>query len=140
MKKSRTIIITAQNVDDVDAVADRVAILDKGRIICSGSPDFLRNHYSISLKFVVEVIKQSNFESHSLEISEFVQRKIPGSRLEKKIYGSFSNQLIFVFPEISDRGVLLPFLSTFEKAFLKRFFFMCVCLFVCLLSVVIFYQ
>ena len=39
LKEGRTILFTSQNVDDIEAVADRVAIMDNGKIVCSVVPN-----------------------------------------------------------------------------------------------------
>jgi ABC-2 type transport system ATP-binding protein len=38
----RTIIVASHNMSEVEAICDRVAIIDKGRIVASGAPDSLK--------------------------------------------------------------------------------------------------
>jgi len=41
-RSGKTIILATHNMAEVDAICDRVAIIDKGKIIASGSPDSLK--------------------------------------------------------------------------------------------------
>ncbi|MDV3293984.1 MAG: ABC transporter ATP-binding protein [Nitrososphaerales archaeon] len=41
-KEGRTIIVASHNMTEVDAICDRVAIIDKGKIIASGTPEALK--------------------------------------------------------------------------------------------------
>ncbi len=41
-RNGKTIILATHNMAEVDAICDRVAIIDKGKIIASGSPDSLK--------------------------------------------------------------------------------------------------
>jgi len=41
-EQGRTIIIASHNMTEVDAICDRVAIIDKGKIIATGTPDALK--------------------------------------------------------------------------------------------------
>ena len=38
-----TILLTTQNLDEADQLADRIAVLDQGRIVAEGTPDELKN-------------------------------------------------------------------------------------------------
>ena len=38
-----TVLLTTQNLDEADQLADRIAVLDQGRIVAEGTPDELKN-------------------------------------------------------------------------------------------------
>jgi len=38
-----TILLTTQNLDEADQLADRIAVLDQGRIVAQGTPDELKS-------------------------------------------------------------------------------------------------
>lgn len=51
-----TIVYTTHYMEEVEILCDRVIILDKGKIIASGTPDELKNLSSTSEKISVEII------------------------------------------------------------------------------------
>ena len=124
MKKERTILFTAQNIDDVDAVADRVFVMDSGSLICSGSLGYLRVKYSYHYNFVCEVAKMDSprrFESLLADITLFVVKHLQEANFQKHVKGSFSDQLYFSIPEMEQKETLLEFLALFEAKFMKRY-------------------
>ncbi|KAE9555651.1 hypothetical protein FO519_001122 [Halicephalobus sp. NKZ332] len=44
-KKNRTILLTTHYMDEADLLGDQIAILVKGRLVCKGSPEFLKNRF-----------------------------------------------------------------------------------------------
>ncbi len=46
------IVITDHNVEDVFAVASKAYIIDDGRVIAQGGPDYLRNHEEVRKRFL----------------------------------------------------------------------------------------
>lgn len=42
MDLGRTVVLTTHFMDEADLLGDRIAILAKGRIVCCGSPVFLK--------------------------------------------------------------------------------------------------
>jgi ABC-2 type transport system ATP-binding protein len=43
--KGRTIVFTSHNISELESISDRIAIMDKGRIIAVGTPDGLKESY-----------------------------------------------------------------------------------------------
>ena len=68
-QKDRTIMLATHNMAEVDAICDRVAIIDKGRIIASGTPEELKR----SLGVPALVLEVSPLEKDFTALS-----KIPG--------------------------------------------------------------
>ncbi|HVP22973.1 MAG TPA: ABC transporter ATP-binding protein [Conexivisphaerales archaeon] len=46
-EKGRTIIVASHNMSEVEAICDRVAIIDRGRIVASGAPDSLKRSLGV---------------------------------------------------------------------------------------------
>jgi len=44
-KKNKTILLTTHYMDEADLLGDQIAIMFKGRLICKGSPDFLKKKF-----------------------------------------------------------------------------------------------
>lgn len=44
-KKNRTILLTTHYMDEADLLGDQIAIMVKGRLVCRGSSDFLKNRF-----------------------------------------------------------------------------------------------
>ena len=117
LKEGRTILFTSQNVDDIEAVADRVAIMDNGKIVCSGSPKFLRLSYGCGFKFECEIDKKKGYLNTGTDIEDWVKQRLPGTKFENMVDNGLSNHLIFILPLIEHREKLLGFLAEFEARF-----------------------
>ncbi len=50
--QGKTVILTTHYIEEADLLADRVLIMDRGRIVCSGSPEELKKRLG---KFVLEI-------------------------------------------------------------------------------------
>ena len=48
-----TVLLTTQYLDEADRLADRIAVVDNGRVIASGTPDALKNEIGSRLDVVV---------------------------------------------------------------------------------------
>lgn len=122
MKKDRTILFTAQNIDDVDAIADRVFVMDSGSFICSGSLGYLRAKYSYHYIIVCEVSKMDSprlFESLLADITLFIEKHLREANFEKHVKGGLSDQLHFSVSEVEHKEILIEFLALFESKFMK---------------------
>jgi ATP-binding cassette subfamily A (ABC1) protein 3 len=45
MRSDRTILITTHFMEEADILGDRIAVMAAGKIICCGTPLFLKKHY-----------------------------------------------------------------------------------------------
>lgn len=48
MRGSRTIILTTHHMEEAGALGDRFTIMHQGRIVCHGTPLFLKKAYGMS--------------------------------------------------------------------------------------------
>lgn len=51
-KEERTIILSTHYMDEADLMGDRVALLNKGQLVCFGSPHFLKQIYPSGYRLV----------------------------------------------------------------------------------------
>jgi len=70
-EQGRTVLLTTNYLDEANALADRVAILDHGKIVAEGKPQELKAHYGTT---VVEAKAKTPVSESSL----IAIRKIPG--------------------------------------------------------------
>jgi len=72
-KQDRIIILTTHNMDEADLLGDRVGIMSQGRLVCLGSPTFLKSRYGCGYKLQV---KKSVPGSSSLPLKLFLDRNL----------------------------------------------------------------
>lgn len=92
LAEHKTIILTTHNMDEAERMADRVAIMDKGKLLIIDTPENLKN---INGKGNVLEIRTSNTKKEDVE-------KIRKSLLEKVDKVEFSENLF----TITDKNVL----------------------------------
>jgi ABC-2 type transport system ATP-binding protein len=68
--KEKTIILTSHNMDEVDRLADRVAIMDKGKIMITDTPQNLKN--SVGEGDVLEIELEKLNEESSKKLLSFI--------------------------------------------------------------------
>jgi len=62
-KKNKTILLTTHYMDEADLLGDQIAIMFKGRLICKGSPDFLKNRFGTG--YVLTMVLDPGDKKHS---------------------------------------------------------------------------
>jgi len=62
LQHDRTIMLATHNMAEVDAICDRVAIIDKGKIIAQGSPDELKRTLGVPALVMEVSPPEKNFE------------------------------------------------------------------------------
>eukprot|EP01031_Cornospumella_fuschlensis_P022275 gene22275-27238_t len=69
-KKGRIILLTTHYMDEADLLGDRIAIMSHGRLICCGSPLYLKNKYGVGYTLtIVKTITANNTQQKEQEIS-----------------------------------------------------------------------
>ena len=72
-RQGRVIVLTTHFMDEADLLGDRIAIMSHGKLICSGSSLFLKNHYGVGYSMVV--VKSSSTVS-SAPIKQLVSKHV----------------------------------------------------------------
>jgi len=130
-KKDRVIILTTHFMDEADAVGDRIGIMSKGKMVCCGTPLFLKENYGVGYVLTIEK-KDSCTADVSRSIRDFVSTSIPGSEVLSDAAKELSFRLPFAssssFPscfheleseekfEVESYGLSV---TTVEEVFLK---------------------
>lgn len=64
IRHSRTILMTTHDMEEADALADRIVIMHSGTIICSGSSMFLKK--TLCTGYVLKICKQPSFDGSGI--------------------------------------------------------------------------
>uniref|UniRef100_A0A914N349 ABC transporter domain-containing protein n=1 Tax=Meloidogyne incognita TaxID=6306 RepID=A0A914N349_MELIC len=78
IKKDRTILLTTHYMDEADKLGDRVGIMVNGRLMCNGSPDFLKKKFGTG--FILTILCNSEpqfFFKNIEEILTTIQKHSP---------------------------------------------------------------
>lgn len=81
-------------MDEADLLGDRINIISKGRLQCSGTPLFLKRNYGKG--YFLSVTKDNDFSGNfnAETLSKFVASFVPGA----KIHENFGTELTFLLP------------------------------------------
>ncbi|KAH7700311.1 ABC transporter family protein, partial [Aphelenchoides avenae] len=82
VKHDRTIVLTTHYMDEADALADRVAIMVKGEIVCNGSPEFLKKKFGTGYVLTVSLSATDNVDERVARVLNAVKAKIDGSKMD----------------------------------------------------------
>ena len=76
-KDGRIIILTTHYMEEADILADRIAIMSKGRFRCLGSSMFLKNRYGVG--YTLTITKKVNTASadNSNKVTALVEESVP---------------------------------------------------------------
>ena len=109
-----TIVYTTNYMEEVEILCDRVIILDKGRIIASGTPDELKSLANIEEKIRVEVMNLS--PKYVDEIGKFknVEEVIYNDQVLLVIYKKGKNNLLELIDYLKSKKV------NYSKIFSER--------------------
>jgi ATP-binding cassette subfamily A (ABC1) protein 3 len=89
-----TILLTTHYMDEADYLGDRIAIMSKGNLRCSGSPLFLKSKYSSGYRLVLTIKQQEEnapIPENKIDfmkankLIELVQKIIPNAKLNSNI-------------------------------------------------------
>ncbi|XP_013413257.1 ATP-binding cassette sub-family A member 1 [Lingula anatina] len=77
-KHGRTIIIATDDIEEAEALGDRIAFMMGGRVRCCGSADFINNCYGIGYQIQVSKDIQCRIE----DTSSLIKSHVPNSHLK----------------------------------------------------------
>ncbi|XP_065674630.1 ATP-binding cassette sub-family A member 2 isoform X2 [Hydra vulgaris] len=82
-KAGRTILLSTHYMDEADALGDRISILSNGKLKCSGSSLFLKQHFTKGYRLTILLDDNKNNLQSSNELLNFVSSFVNGAILEK---------------------------------------------------------
>ncbi|ESO04543.1 hypothetical protein HELRODRAFT_79043 [Helobdella robusta] len=92
-RAGRTTLISTHAMDEADIVSDRITIIWKGQLCCSGSSMFLKNMFSDGYKLSIELI--ASITKATLK-RRFIPTIFPDSKLHSE--SKVSNEISFILP------------------------------------------
>ena len=95
-KNDRIIILTTHYMEEADNLGDRIGIMSKGKMLCCGTPDFLKNKYGDGYNLIF--VKDNREDNHELE--EFVSDNIEGSLKVSEV----SSEATYLLPKTSSHA------------------------------------
>lgn len=89
VRRSRTILMTTHDMEEADALADRIIIMHSGKVVCSGSSMFLKK--ALCTGYVLRILKSLRFK-HA-ETLNFIQKLMPKATIKSEIGSEISYEL-----------------------------------------------
>lgn len=71
-KHDRIIILTTHYMDEADILGDRIGIMSEGKIVCLGSPLFLKNKFGVG--YNLTLVKYS--AENNTRVEHYLQTKL----------------------------------------------------------------
>ena len=128
-REDRIIILTTHYMEEADNLGDRVGIMSHGKMMCCGSPDWLKREYGEG--YNLTIVKNSKEDSP--EVEDFITENIDGAQKLSEIGTEMTfllkkesaNQFRSFFDDFDDKLEDLDILSyglsmtTLEEVFLR---------------------
>eukprot|EP00457_Paulinella_chromatophora_P000142 gb/GEZN01000142.1/.p1 GENE.gb/GEZN01000142.1/~~gb/GEZN01000142.1/.p1 ORF type:complete len:1985 (+),score=306.96 gb/GEZN01000142.1/:58-6012(+) len=91
-RKGRVIVLTTHFMDEADYLGDRIAIMGKGRLICCGTPLFLKSHYGVGYNMTVNL--RSATDATTLKLAQLVKHYVP----ESSVLSDSAGEIVYRLP------------------------------------------
>ena len=93
-----TVILTTHYMDEADRLSDRVVIMVKGRVVCDGSPEFLKKRFGTGFLLTVSLRNGAErVQQRSARVLDEVRQTVP----EAQLSGSAGAQFVINLPHES---------------------------------------
>lgn len=109
-KNDRTIILTTHNMEEADTLSDRIAVINHGRVMCSGSPFYLKERFGSGYRLTIT--KSEEQPMNELEFNKLYARTMSASK--PNVESSSSREMTLLIPS-SLKSYLPTFLDSLEK-------------------------
>ncbi|KAL1425830.1 hypothetical protein MTO96_018813 [Rhipicephalus appendiculatus] len=109
IRRSSSIFLTTQHLDEADVLGDRVIIMANGQIRCGGSPTFLKQRFGTG--YHMKVLKLPNCDVPGIQ--DLLRKYAPKARLES----NSDNEAVFVLGQIiSSRKTVTMFMDIEQRS------------------------
>lgn len=109
-RKTRTILLSTHDMEEADALSDRIVIMSEGQVACAGSPMFLKKVFGTG--YTLRVVKKDNFSPKST--MDLIEKYFPYSKLKSNVGQEISFSLESQ-PNATDPSRLPPFFREIEE-------------------------
>jgi ATP-binding cassette subfamily A (ABC1) protein 3 len=79
-REGRVILLTTHFMDEAEILGDRIAIMDAGKVACSGTPAFLKDSYSLGYTLTVVCAKGEAGGASSDALTAITLAHVPGAK------------------------------------------------------------
>ncbi|ESO87425.1 hypothetical protein LOTGIDRAFT_127778, partial [Lottia gigantea] len=112
-KLGRTVLVSTHHLDEADMIGDRVAILHTGKLLCSGSPVFLKSCIGGGLSLTLEKQLPSpvSLQTFTTRVQDFINHYHPNAVLSEDI----GTELEFKLPKDSVTASWHEFFISLDK-------------------------
>ncbi|XP_043444371.1 ATP-binding cassette sub-family A member 13 [Prionailurus bengalensis] len=113
-REGRTIIFTTHHLDEAEALGDRVALLQHGRLRCCGPPFCLTQAYGQGLSLTLSKqpsAPETDDLKHATRATSLIQTYIPQAFLKD----SSGAELVYGIPKDADRACFKGLFQTLEQ-------------------------
>lgn len=112
--KGATVVYTTHYMEEVEILCDRVIIMDKGKIIASGTNDYLKQLAKIEEKISVEVIKLDNKYIEEIKAFENVDEVSYDNNILLIVFKKGENNLVDTMEYLKKENI------SYNKIFSER--------------------
>lgn len=100
LTRNKTIVLTTHNMDEADRMSDRVAIMNKGKLLMTDTPDNLKR--SIGEGDVLEIIVDKDILERSVDLLESFSKKFDDVKIKGFSIIIMSKNIVEKISEISE--------------------------------------
>lgn len=61
--------MSTQHLEEAEVLADNLALMDSGKLVCKGSPDEIKKKYGVGYNLILNA-KPENFNKHKQDLDE----------------------------------------------------------------------
>ena len=95
LKKNRIIVLTTHSMEEADMLGDRIGIMAEGKMVCCGTPLFLKSLYGVGYSLIVTTIATE--DGHAF-VQDIVRRHVPEATQHEGAANVMSKELSFQLP------------------------------------------
>lgn len=95
-KEGRTTILSTHLMEEAEVLSDRLAIINKGKLYCSGSMMFLKNHFAFGYRLTAEFQKENFTDSSRQGLVDLVINTVRDAEVDRTMFFPFS--ITFILP------------------------------------------